>query len=215
MMKITTLPIPMYRRTDEKPVNMDIKHVELLILGKKPDMKLSTLDHIFDFFKSLLGEKTKQQKHNELNKLFDTFILKTNCFRSQSKSINNILDMGKNEGLYTLLCCINTIDMTEKSQIKNYSFRIDNKKDQGGHMTVTFLFNENEVSNFMIKDNVRNKIFLDDGTFNYNQSENTYSIKESHDNDDLLDSVLKDFISKTIFDDMPTLLIDNKFNTKT
>lgn len=217
MTNITTLPIPL--RIDANSVNVDIKHVESLILGKKPDLKLSTLDQIFDFFRRFLGGKTKQQKQNELNELFDTFILKTNYFRCQSKSLNNIIDMEKNEWLYTLLCCINTIDMTEKSQIKNYTFKVDSKKDQDGYVVVRLLFNENEVSNFIMKEENHSEIISNDSIFNYNQSEKTYSIKENDNNNTLLDSVLKDFISKTELKDLPALLlpmlsIDNKFKIK-
>ncbi|MGL6296075.1 MAG: hypothetical protein ACRC3K_06685, partial [Plesiomonas sp.] len=217
MTKIATLPISMYCSINENPVNIDIKDVKSLILGKKPDVKLSTLDQIIDFFRRLIGRKTKQQQHNELINLFDTFISRTNFFHSQTTSLDNILDMEKNEGLYTFLCCINTIEMTEKSQIKNYSFKIDSKKDQDGYVSVRFLFNKNEVSNFIITDNNRNKILLDDGIFNYNQNNNTYSIKEIN-NNTLLDSVLNKFISKKESNNLPIpqfplLSIDNKLKT--
>ncbi|MGL5345501.1 MAG: hypothetical protein ACRC9O_13190 [Plesiomonas sp.] len=217
MTKIAMLPISMYCSINENPVNIDIKDVKSLILGKKPDVKLSTLDQIIDFFRRLIGRKTKQQQHNELINLFDTFISRTNFFHSQTTSLDNILDMEKNESLFTFLCCINTIEMTEKSQIKNYSFKIDSKKDQNGYVNVRFSFNKNEVSNFIITDNNRNKTLLDDGIFNYNQNNNTYSIKEIN-NNTLLDSVLNKFISKKESNNLPIpqfplLSIDNKLKT--
>ncbi|MGL5006608.1 MAG: hypothetical protein ACRC53_04330 [Plesiomonas sp.] len=206
-----------FGNTPQNPSLLRFKDADSITKGIIPEIELSTLDEIVDFFRMLFFMETKKQA---ISYAMSDFFDEIKQLQSQSTSLcnnkSNQLDIINNEGLRIFACCMKTIELTDSKQIQRFTFKFqfesaleelpksgddyESKAEDITKARAVFFYNGYEISHFSLNMNDYEKIISNTTLFHLNKNEQSVSIQNKAikgKNSPLLNIALTDFISKS------------------